>query len=61
MLTFIKEKFRQRTPLELITWELAQARMAKLEAETGVDYAKSIVDYNNARITRLEAHLKGQS
>jgi hypothetical protein len=61
MLTFIKEKFRQRTPLELITWELAQARLAKLEAETGVDYAQSIVDYNNTRIKRLEAHLKGQS
>lgn len=60
MLKYIKELYRQRTPLELITWELAQARLAKLEAETAVDYAQSVVNYNNARIARLEAHLRGE-
>lgn len=57
MIEKLKEHYRQPTPLEVVTKELAQAHLAKLEAETAVDYAKSIVDYNNARIKRLEAHL----
>ena len=57
MINYIKERFRQRTPLEVITQELALAHLAKLEAETAVDYAKSVVAYNDARIKRLEAHL----
>ena len=57
MINYIKERFRQPTPLEMITKELALANLAKLEAETAVDYAKSVVAYNDARIKRLEAHL----
>ena len=45
------------TPADLIVMELAEAHLAKLKAETGVDFAKSIVDYNNAKIKRLEARL----
>jgi uncharacterized protein YutE (UPF0331/DUF86 family) len=58
MIAYIKERLRQPTPLEMVTKELALAHLAKLEAESAVDYAKSVVDYNNARIKRLEAHLK---
>ena len=61
MLNYIKERMRQRTPLEMITQELALAHLAKLEAETAVDYAKSVVAYNDARIKRLEAYLKEKS
>ena len=61
MINYIKERFRQRTPLEMITQELALAHLAKLEAETAVDYAKSVVAYNDARIKRLESYLKDQS
>jgi hypothetical protein len=61
MIAYLKERFRQPTPLELVTQELAMAHLAKLEGETAVDYAKSIVDYNNARIKRLEAHLTQHS
>ena len=57
MIEKLKEHFRQPTPLEVVTKELALAHLAKLEAETAVDYARSVVDYNNARIQRLEAHL----
>lgn len=57
MINYIKERFRQPTPLEMITKELALANLAKLEAETAVDYAKSVVAYNDARIKRLETHL----
>ena len=61
MIAYLKERFRQPTPLEMITQELATATLAKLEAETAVDYAKSVVAYNDARIKRLEAHLKEQA
>ena len=61
MITYLKERFRQRTPLEMITQELALAHLAKLEAETAVDYAKSVVAYNDARIKRLETYLKDKS
>ena len=61
MINYIKERMRQRTPLEMITQELALAHLAKLEAETAVDYAKSVVAYNDARIKRLEFYLKDKS
>lgn len=57
MIEYIKSWFRNPTPLELITKELAEAQLAKLQGETGVDFAKSIVDYNNAKIKRLDARL----
>jgi len=57
MLKFLKECYRQPTQLEMVTKELAQAMLAKLEAETAVEYAKSVVDYNDARINRLGAYL----
>ena len=54
----VKERLREPTPLEMVSRELAQAHMEKLEAETAVDYAQSIVDYNDVRIARLNAHLR---
>ena len=61
MINYIKERMRQPTPLEMITKELAAAHLAKLEAESAVDYAKSVVAYNDARIKRLDAYLKEQT
>ncbi len=57
MFTKFKDLYRQRTPLEVITHELALAHLERLEAETAVDYAKSILDYNLARINRLNQHI----
>jgi hypothetical protein len=57
MIEYLKSKFRRKTPMEIISIELAEAHLAKLQGETGVDFAKSIVDYNNAKIKRLEAHI----
>jgi hypothetical protein len=54
----LKEPFKKPTPLEVIATELAEAHLAKLQAETGVEYAQSIVDYNVNRITRLNARLE---
>lgn len=54
----LKEPFKKPTPLEVIAAELAEAHLAKLEAETAVEYAQSIVDYNVNRITRLNARVE---
>jgi len=53
MIAWLKNFFRQPTHWERVTRELAEARVSKLEAETAVDYAVSVVAYNDARIARL--------
>lgn len=54
----LKEPFKRPTPLELIATELADAHMEKLNAETAVEYAQSIVDYNVTRIKRLNDRME---
>jgi hypothetical protein len=53
----MREPFKKPSPLELIATELADAHLEKLNAETAVEYAQSIVDYNVTRITRLNSRL----
>ena len=53
----MKEPFRKPSPLEVIAVELAHAHLEKLEAETAVEYAQSVVDYNVTRIARLNLRL----
>jgi len=54
---WLKSYWRTPTPLEMIAKELATAHLCKLEAETAVDYAVSVVRYNDTRIKRLEQHI----
>lgn len=54
---YLKETFRARTLQEIISKELREAQLSKLEAESGVDYAKSVVAYNEQRIGRLQKRL----
>jgi hypothetical protein len=54
----MKEPFKKPTPLEMIAAELADAHLEKLNAETAVEYAQSIVNYNTTRIVRLNARLE---
>jgi len=54
----MKEPFKKPTPLEMIAAELADAHLEKLNAETAVEYAQSIVDYNMTRIARLNTRLE---
>jgi hypothetical protein len=54
----MKEPFKKPTPLEMIAAELADAHLEKLNAETAVEYAQSIVDYNLKRIERLNARME---
>ena len=53
----MKEPFKRPTPLELIASELSDAHLEKLTAETAVEYAQSIVDYNVTRIMRLNSRM----
>ena len=53
-----KDPFRKPSPMEMIAAELAEAHLAKLEAETAVEYAQSIVDYNVTRIERLNKRME---
>ena len=54
---FIKELTRPKTISEVIEKELREAQLRKLEAESAVEYAVSVVQYNEKRINRLQERL----
>jgi len=54
---FIKELTRPKTISEVIEKELREAQLRKLEAESAVEYAVSVVQYNDKRINRLHDRL----
>lgn len=54
---FIKELTRPKTISEVIEKELREAQLRKLEAESAVEYAVSVVQYNDKRINRLQERL----
>lgn len=54
---FLKELFKPKTINEIIAKELRESHLKKLEAESAVEYARSIVQYNEQRIKRLEHRL----
>jgi hypothetical protein len=54
---FLKNYVRNPTPLEVIAAELANAHLEQLQAETAVEYAQSVVNYNKARILRLNSRM----
>jgi len=45
------------TPAQAIAHELIHAEHDLLKAETGVEYAQSMVTYNKQRVKRLKAYL----
>jgi len=57
-LKHFKDFWRDRTPLEVISHELAQAHLDRLEAENAVEYATAVLDMNLTRIERLETRMK---
>ena len=61
MFEYLKQVFAKPTPLELATEELVQAERAKLEAETGCEYADALVKYNTARIARLRKYINEET
>jgi len=60
MIEFIKNYLRQPTQMEMVNRELEEAKLEKLEAETAVEYAQSIVQYNTKRIDRLNMYIANQ-
>ena len=57
-ITLLDKIFKVPTLLELVSSELSRAKLGLLEAEAGVDYAQSLVNYNKARIERLTIRLE---
>jgi hypothetical protein len=57
MIAMYKRLTTTPTPLELAARELVQAQRAKLEAESALDYAANMVQYNDDRIVRLKVRL----
>jgi hypothetical protein len=60
MIDFIKNYMRQPSHMEMVNRELEEAKLEKLEAETAVEYAHSIVQYNTKRIDRLNTYIAEQ-
>jgi hypothetical protein len=50
---YVKDLLRAKTPIETVKKELIEAQLAKLQAETSVEYSQAIVNYNEQRIFRL--------
>jgi hypothetical protein len=57
-LDFLKHQLKDRTPLEVINKELAQAHLDRLEAEGAVEYSTAVLELNMARIERLNNRIK---
>lgn len=61
MIQFLKDYLREPSPLEVVRKELLAATLEKLEAETAVEFAQSIVQYNTKRIDRLNTYIANYS
>jgi len=57
MINFIRDILRPKTLEEIITKEMREAYISKMEAEKALEYANSVVEYNKQRIRRLEERL----
>jgi hypothetical protein len=55
---YVKELMKPKPISEIIEKEMREAVIKKLEAESAVEYAASIVTYNVERIARLQRRLK---
>ena len=55
--TELKLMTKTVTPAQAIAHELIHAEHDLLKAETGVEYAQSMVTYNKNRVKRLKAYL----
>ena len=54
---YLKDLVKPKTIREVIFKELQEAQLRKLDAESAVEYAVSVVQYNEKRIKRLEERL----
>ena len=61
MINDIKKIFGRITPLQTAANELAEAELALLRAETGVEYAAAQVTFNKQRVKRLRYFIAAES
>ena len=59
--TELKQMFKMPTPLEVAAAQLATAELELLKAETGVEYASSMVAFNKAQIKRLKFYIAAKA
>ena len=59
LLAWLKAKIRMPSYAELIQYELNDAQLKLLTAQTGLEYAQAMVEYNTRRVERLKS-LKGK-
>jgi hypothetical protein len=57
----MRKIFGRITPLQTAANELAEAELALLRAETGVEYATAQVSFNRQRVKRLRAFIAAES
>lgn len=55
---YVRGIFSRLTPEEKAAHELAIAELSRLEAQSALEYASSMVEYHTARIRRLREFLK---
>jgi hypothetical protein len=61
VIAYIKAMFDRPTPLAKVMAELADAELELLRAETGVEFASSLVSFNKSRVKRLSAYVDNVS
>ena len=57
LINFLRDLLRARTRREILLKELKEAYLSKLNAETALEYATSVLNYNEARIARINKRL----
>ena len=57
LINFLRDALRARTRREILMKELREAYLSKLDAETALEYAESVLNYNEARIARINKRL----
>jgi hypothetical protein len=57
LINFLRDLLRARTRREILLKELKEAYLSKLNAETALEYAESVLQYNEARIARINKRL----
>jgi hypothetical protein len=60
LIQLAKHALRRLTPTEKASSELAEAELSRLEAHTAMEYAASVVSYQDTRIKRLRKFLADQ-
>jgi len=58
---WLKRFFAMPTSLQVAATELANAELELLKAETGVEFASSLVTFNKQRVKRLKAYMVDQA